>query len=182
MPRRVPTMVTLRPLTGPQQARLAVWAGRRYARAAHPDEVEEQVLNKAARVIARLAAGSGSTAAPGKRTLPQQLVGATGTWLVNATAKTVTFYPVLTVSLAKTAGLFDTAAPAINAKATSAAAKKLRGELAAAISAGSGFEELSKAAGLGADHLTTNDPAAALRALGRGTTHVLGSQWLSGHG
>ena len=133
-----PDVATLRPLTGPQQGRLALWAGRRYARAAHPDDVEEHVLKRAAKVVARLA-NSFDTTAQGKRTLPQQLVGATDAWLVNASGKTVTLYPVLTESLARDAGLFDTAASAIDSKAAYAAAKKLRAELAAAVTAGSGF-------------------------------------------
>jgi hypothetical protein len=133
-----PDVQTLRPLTGPQQARLASWAGRRYARAAHPDAVEEHVLKKVATLIARLAVVGGKTP-PGKQTLQQKLVVATDAWLVTSTEKSVTFYPVLTESLAKAAGLFNAATSSIDEAVVRAAVKKLTGDIAATISTHGGF-------------------------------------------
>lgn len=133
-----PDVTTLRPLTGPQQARLAAWAGRRYARATHPDAVEEHVLKKVAPVIARLAVDGGAIT-PGKQSLQQKLVAATDTWLVTSTEKSVTLYPVLTEALAKFAGLLNTANASIDEGVVKAAVKRFNGDLASALTPGSGF-------------------------------------------
>jgi hypothetical protein len=133
-----PSVQTLRPLTGPQQQRLAAWAGRRYARAAHPDAVEEHVLKKIAPLIARSASKGGALAA-GKRTLQQKLVCATDTWLVSSTEQSVTFYPVLTEALAKATGLFNSATSSIDAGQVKAAVKLLTGDALAAITSDGNF-------------------------------------------
>lgn len=133
-----PDVTSLRPLTGPQQARLASWAGRRYARVTHPDTVEEHVLKKVAPLVARLAA-AGARLDSGKRTLQQKLVAATDTWLVTSTERAVVFYPVLTEAYAKATGLFNPATSSIDEGVVKAAVKKLLGDIAAVVSADAGF-------------------------------------------
>lgn len=134
-----PDVQTLRPLTGPQQQRLAAWAGRRYARATHPDAVEEHVLKKAAKVIAR-AARDGAALAPGKRILQQKLVAATDTWLVTSTELAVTFYPVLTEADAKATGLYNAATSNFDEGMVKAGARALTSDLLAAMSSSAGFK------------------------------------------
>lgn len=133
-----PDVRTLRPLTGPQQGRLAAWAGRRYSRPTHPDDVEEHVLKRATTVIARLAREGGKLPA-GKRTLEQKLVASTETWLIGSAEKSVSFRPVLTESSAKAAGLFNSREAEFSEAEIKAGARKLKSLLAASIT-GDGFQ------------------------------------------
>ncbi len=133
-----PSVQTLRPLTGPQQQRLRSWAGRRYARATHPDDIEEHVLKKVAPIIARAATQGGALQA-GKRTLQQKLVAATDTWLVTSTEQAATFYPVLTAAYAKATGLFNPSTSSIDNGQVKAAAKALTHDCLAAVTPGSNF-------------------------------------------
>ena len=133
-----PEVRTLRPLTGGQQANLAIWVGRRFARAAHPDDAEEHVLSRAGRLVARLAADI--TTKPGKRTLQHKLVMSSDRWLVVCAERSVEFFPVLTPDLAKQAGLFDSSASQLDITQVKAAARKLAQDFAAAITPGSAFQ------------------------------------------
>lgn len=130
---------TLRPLTGPQQRRFAGWAGRRYARAAHPDAVEEHVLKKAGKVVARLAA-EGAKLQPGKRTLQHKLVAATDAWLLTCTEMAVTFHPVLTEADAKATGLYNQRESGLDRSQIAAAARKLTSDLGSSLTPNSGYQ------------------------------------------
>lgn len=134
-----PRLQTLRPLTPPQQRRLATWVGRRFGRAAHPDAVEEHVLKRAGRVVARAVADS-TDVTVGKWTLQQKLVRSTEMWLVTSAEKNVTFTLVLTVERAKNAGLFNSADKSIDAKAAAAAARALTKDFAAVATGGYGVK------------------------------------------
>jgi hypothetical protein len=134
-----PQLQTLRPLTPPQQRRLATWAARRFGRAAHPDAVEDNALKRAGRVVVKALADS-TDVAVGKWTLQQKLVRSTDTWLVTSAEKNVTFTLVLTVERAKHAGLFNSADKSIDAKAAEAAAKALTKDFVAVTKGGYGVK------------------------------------------
>jgi hypothetical protein len=86
-----PSVQALRPLTAPQKERLAAWIGRRFARHAHADEINDNVLRPAAAVLlgylraARRARDEAEDpAASGKFMLAAEewFVGGTGKWVV----------------------------------------------------------------------------------------------------
>lgn len=127
---------TLRPLTGPQQARFARWVARRYFRAANDDLVERDVLATAGSRIRRFAKNF-STARD--LTPPMRLVGATEEWYLAGTDQLIELRPVLTEASAREAGLWDHGAGTMRADLIEDGAKQLQAELRKQLPSGAGF-------------------------------------------
>lgn len=81
----------IHPLTAPQRARFARWAGARYARVPHSDELETRVLPKAAKTIQDAAKkfAKGDTSNPITR-----LVGSVDQWYLAGNDKMIEFIGV----------------------------------------------------------------------------------------
>lgn len=127
---------SLRPLSGPQRSTFGRWVGARYARVAHPDVLERDVLPKAAGVVRKLAArfAAKDTANPEVR-----LVGATDRWYLGGNDKRVLFIPMLSEASARTAGLWDASSDDFDTDAVAAGAKRLSFKLRACLPAGGGY-------------------------------------------
>lgn len=88
----------IHPLSGPQRARFARWAGARYARVPHADELESKVLPKAAKTIQDAAKkfATGDTGSPITR-----LVGSIDQWYLAGNDKMINFIGVTSESSLK---------------------------------------------------------------------------------
>lgn len=133
---------TLRPLTGPQQKRFGLWIGNRFARPAHPGEIEDNVLGRLTRIVKRLA-GEYHRNAPRDRSPEVRLVGAATEWLLTPGDRVAAVTVVVSEATCREAGLYDTTAGEIDEAAVRHAAKKLagalRGAIRGAIRAGDGY-------------------------------------------
>lgn len=117
----------LSPLTGPQRQRFASWVGRRFARPAHDDLVERDVLTPCGSRIRALAKTFAKSGTNNKDSV--KLVGAAEEWFVEATDKYVQFHAAVTESSLNKAGLWDSEANAPREDLLSQGCKQLLADL-----------------------------------------------------
>lgn len=131
-----PTVEVLHPLSAPQRASFGRWVGSRFARVAHPDNLERDVLPKAATLIRKLA----KQFAAGNMQNPEvRLVGATRSWYLGGNDKRVVYIPMISEATAKAAGLWNNDAGDFNVATIEAATKRLASKLRASLPPGAGY-------------------------------------------
>lgn len=131
-----PSVQFKQPLTGPQRATFGRWVGARYARAAHPDVLERDVLPKAASVVRKLA----TKFAAGQASDPEvRLVGATERWYLGGNDRRVLFIPMLSEASARAAKLWRADPGDFDENTIRAGAKRLAGKLRSGLPAGGGY-------------------------------------------
>lgn len=123
---------TLRPLTGPQQKRFGEWVANRFGRAAHPGEIEDNVLDRLGKVVRRLSKEFNDKV-PADRTPAVRLVGASTEWLLAPGDRGVDVHVLVSDATCRTAGLHIAKAGEIDGAAIEAARKKLVGLFRGAI-------------------------------------------------
>jgi hypothetical protein len=131
-----PSVKVLHPLSAPQRANFGRCVGSRYARVPHPDNLEKDVLPKAATLIRKLA----GQYADGNKSDPEvRLVGAARGWYLGGNDKRVVFIPMITEATAKVAGLWDNGAGDFNQASVQAATKRLASKLRSSLPPGAGY-------------------------------------------
>jgi hypothetical protein len=129
---------TLRPLTGPQQKRFGEWVANRFGRAAHPGEMEDNVLGRLGNVVKRLSRDF-DRKEPKDRTPEAKLVGASTHWFLTPGDRTADVHIVVSEASCKAAGLFNTAAGEIDEAAIKGGERKLAGLFRGALRPGDGY-------------------------------------------
>ena len=131
-----PSVKVLHPLSAPQRGNFGRWVGSRYARVPHPDNLERDVLPKAATLIRKLA----KQYAAGKTQDPEvRLVGAARSWYLGGNDKRVVYIPMISEATARVTGLWDNDAGDFNMNTIQAATKRLAGKLRASLPPGAGY-------------------------------------------
>ncbi|WP_077489872.1 hypothetical protein [Sinomonas mesophila] len=126
----------LHPLSAPQRAGFGRWVGARYARVPHPDNLERDVLPKAAKIIRDLAARY----AAGDRKDPEvRLVGATSSWYLGGNDKRVVFIPLISEATAKACGLWKAPSVDFDHHTIETAEKRLASKIRASLPSGAGY-------------------------------------------
>ncbi len=126
----------LRPLSAPQRARFGRWVGSRYARVPHPDNLERDVLPKAAILVRKLASkfAAGGAMDPGVR-----LIGSAESWYLGGNDKRVVFIPMISEATAKASGLWNDEEAKFRQETIETAEKWLSGKLRASLPPGAGY-------------------------------------------
>lgn len=131
-----PSVQVLHPLSAPQRSTFGRWVGSRYARVPHPDNLEKDVLPKAATLIRKLA----KQFAAGKTQEPEvRLVGAAESWYLGGNDKRVVYIPMISEATARKAGLWKADTGEFNTDSIAAAKKRLAGKLRASLPPGAGY-------------------------------------------
>lgn len=130
---------TIRPLTGPQRQRLAMWIGRRYARPAHDDLVDQRVLVPCGRRIRELA-GKFQTAQTDRQVTDDlRVVRACEEWFIEASDVYVKFHASVTDASLKAAGLWDDSASRPKEKQIALGIQRLTSDLSKRLPAHGGY-------------------------------------------
>ncbi|MEG9250298.1 hypothetical protein V6S67_19585 [Arthrobacter sp. Soc17.1.1.1] len=131
-----PSVQTIHPLTAPQRARFSRWVGARYARVPHANELEANVLPKAAKVIQDHAKkfAKGDVGDPATR-----LVGAVDRWYLDGNDKMVNFIAVASEASLKKASFWLGEDAKADLVGLQAAADKLRGKISASLASDAGY-------------------------------------------
>jgi len=133
-----PDVATLRPLTGPQKKRFGLWIGHRFARPAHPGEIEDNVLGRLGRIVRRLA-GEYQRNEPKQRSVEARLVGAATEWLITPSDRLVEITVIVSEPTCREAGFFNTKAGEIDESGVEGATKRLATALRSALPRGVGY-------------------------------------------
>lgn len=133
-----PEVHTLRPLTAPQAKRLGLWVGQRFARAAHPGEIEDNVLEPLGTIVKSLVK---RFANPGGNQLDavDKLIGAAEEWLLLPSDRVVDLTIIVSEASCRKAGLWNTKTNTLDETGIDAGATKLAGRLRAALPRGAGY-------------------------------------------
>lgn len=126
----------LRPLSSPQRSSFGRWVGARFARVPHPDNLQRDVLPKAATIIRKLAEqySAGKTSDPEVR-----LVGAAENWYLGGNDKRVVFIPMISEATAKACGLWINTESVFDDATIKTATRRLASKIRAALPPNSGY-------------------------------------------